>query len=114
MSGITNVPWYAADYMEVFDPGFEIYYKPYGLGVIGWAKTENDARLIAEAGTVAHETGLTPRQLAEHRAELLEALQRMVEEFQGCVSERGQSFAYKQANAAIAKATGTTNKHGES
>ena len=31
--------------------------------------------LIAEAGTVHHETGLTPRQLAEQRAELLEALQ---------------------------------------
>lgn len=31
-----------------------------------------NARLIAEAGTVAHETGLTPRQLAEQRAELLD------------------------------------------
>lgn len=34
-----------------------------------------NARLIAEAGTVHHETGLTPRQLAEQRAELLEALE---------------------------------------
>jgi hypothetical protein len=34
-----------------------------------------NARLIAEAGTVYHETGLTPRQLAEQRAELLEALE---------------------------------------
>ena len=33
-----------------------------------------NAQLIAEAGTVATETGLTPRQLAEQRAELLEAL----------------------------------------
>lgn len=33
-----------------------------------------NARLIAEAGTVLHETGLTPRQLAEQRAALLEAL----------------------------------------
>ena len=31
------------------------------------------AQLIAEAGTVATETGLTPRQLAEQRQELLEA-----------------------------------------
>ena len=38
---------------------------------------EANARLIAEAGTVLHETGLTPRQLAEQRAELLEALQRL-------------------------------------
>lgn len=30
-----------------------------------------NANLIAEAGTVYHETGLTPRQLAEQRAELL-------------------------------------------
>jgi hypothetical protein len=28
-----------------------------------------NADLIAEAGTVLHETGLTPRQLAEQRAE---------------------------------------------
>jgi hypothetical protein len=37
------------------------------------AEDEANARLIAEAGTVATETGLTPRQLAEQRAELLEA-----------------------------------------
>ena len=35
---------------------------------------KDDAQLIAEAGTVLHETGLTPRQLASQRAELLEAL----------------------------------------
>lgn len=34
-----------------------------------------DANLIAESFNVLHETGLTPRQLAEQRAELLEALQ---------------------------------------
>ena len=33
-----------------------------------------DAPLLAEAGTIYHETGLTPRQLAEQRAELLAAL----------------------------------------
>lgn len=32
-----------------------------------------DAHLFAEAGTVANETGLWPRELAEQRAELLEA-----------------------------------------
>jgi hypothetical protein len=30
-----------------------------------------NAALIAEAGTVFHEIGLTPRQLADHRADLL-------------------------------------------
>lgn len=33
---------------------------------------EANARLIAEAGTVASETGMTPRQLADQRKELLE------------------------------------------
>ena len=37
----------------------------------GWA----DAHLIAEAFNVHHETGLTPRELAEQRAGLLEALE---------------------------------------
>lgn len=35
---------------------------------------EANAELIAEAFNTLHETGLTPRQLAESRAELLEAL----------------------------------------
>lgn len=38
-------------------------------------REEGNATLIAEAGNVHHETGLTPRQLAEQRAELLEALE---------------------------------------
>lgn len=38
------------------------------------AEAEANARLIAEAGTVAHETGLTPRQLAERCKELETAL----------------------------------------
>jgi hypothetical protein len=41
----------------------------------GNANPEDDARLIAEAGTVHHETGLTPRQLVERVKELEEALQ---------------------------------------
>jgi hypothetical protein len=39
-----------------------------------------NADLWAEATNTHHETGLTPRQLAEQRAELLEALQRLVSE----------------------------------
>lgn len=34
---------------------------------------EANARLIAEAGTVTNETGFTPKQLAEQKADLLEA-----------------------------------------
>ncbi len=37
-------------------------------------KREANAALIIEAGTVYHETGRTPRQLADERAELLAAL----------------------------------------
>lgn len=39
----------------------------------GNANPESDARLIAEVGTVHHETGLTPRQLVERVKELEEA-----------------------------------------
>lgn len=42
---------------------------------------EANARLIAEAGTVATETGLTPRQLAAQRVELLAILGEMVTTF---------------------------------
>lgn len=62
-----------------------------------------NARLIAEAGTVLHETGLTPRQLAEQRAELLEALCDCREALRrnGCMQE------LKIVDTAIARATGS-------
>lgn len=40
-----------------------------------------NANLIAEAGMVAYETGLTPRQLVKQRAELLKACKKMAELF---------------------------------
>lgn len=40
-----------------------------------------NGKLIAEAGTVYHETGLSPRQLAEQREELLEALRGLCDWF---------------------------------
>jgi hypothetical protein len=72
-----------------------------------------NARLIAEAGTVTTETGLTPRQLAEQRAELLAALESVLfwwesskPEFGG-VSRGVYESAYtpmQAARSAIAKA----------
>mgnify|MGYP001605568307 CR=1 FL=1 len=44
-----------------------------------------NARLIAEAGTVAHDTGLAPRQLADQRAELLAMLKDV--EWTQCIGE---------------------------
>ncbi len=64
---------------------------------------QQDTSLIAEAGTVKHETGLTPRQLAVQRAELLEALRAICDE-----QDERQGYAsceaYDRARAAIAKA----------
>ena len=51
------------------------------------AEMAANARLIAEAGTVLHETGLTPRQLAEQRAELLEAVRRVASEMMDYVDQ---------------------------
>lgn len=61
-----------------------------------------NARLIAEAGTVATETGLTPRQLAEQRKELLEAAKDAVE----AIADGDAQSAINALSAAIAKATG--------
>jgi hypothetical protein len=57
------------------------------------------AALIAEAGTVANKTGLTPRQLADQRAELLAALEEICQEF------AQQHPLIKKGRAAIARAT---------
>lgn len=42
---------------------------------LSWEEMNSNAKLIAEAGTVYHETSLTPRQLDDQRRELLEALE---------------------------------------
>lgn len=60
-----------------------------------------NARLIAEAGTVTYETGLTPRQLAEQRSELLEACKSILVAIQGA-----NDGLEKQVKAAVAKAEG--------
>lgn len=70
------------------------------------------ARLIAEAGTVLHETGLTPRQLAEQRAELLEALKRLYGCYSTSHSPATRESCWDQARTAIANATQQRNATG--
>ena len=66
-----------------------------------------DAPLLAEAGTIYHETGLTPRQLAEQRAELLAACKALL-----AASDRTMPrdwhvpLPVSTAKAAIARAEG--------
>lgn len=75
---------------------------------------EANANLIAEAFNVATETGLTPRQLAEQRAELLEALIKLLAEYKGDMANLSPDIDFEQfgeivrSRAAIAKATGAT------
>lgn len=86
----------------------------------GWA----NAHLIAEAFNVHHETGLTPRELAEQRAEMIEALEpfALIAEYDiGADESDGDDYSpmqrhnvaprvtvghLRQALAAIAKAKG--------
>jgi hypothetical protein len=70
---------------------------------------EANANLIAEAFNVATETGLTPRQLADQRAELLDALRALIAR-KDSVDPEGLFDGLEDINAraAIAKATGAT------
>jgi hypothetical protein len=68
------------------------------------------ARLIIEAGTVFHETKLTPRQLAEQREELLEALERLARLGNG--NEYGNSEGNLIAQEAILRAVTAHAKAG--
>ena len=67
---------------------------------------EANAKLIVEAGNVTNETGYTPRQLAEQKAELLEALKTI----KGAFYSDGESYKEQVddlkaiANEAIKKA----------
>lgn len=75
-----------------------------------WKEADANAKLMAEAGTVHHETGLTPRQLAEQRTELLIALRAVVSllEVTDEASAPGSDSytAVKLANGVLARATG--------
>jgi hypothetical protein len=64
---------------------------------------EANARLIAEAFNVAHETGLTPRQLAERCAKLEAFAQAVIEADQE--GHMMPTWMVRDARAAIAKAT---------
>lgn len=87
----------------------------FGEGEEGYP-VEDNARLIAEAGTVFHETGLSPRQILEQRAELLAACQKMAE-WEACEKDYSIGFmeridlcneAFNMMRAAIAKCEVTT------
>lgn len=76
-----------------------------------------NAELIAEAFNVATETGLTPRQLAEQRKELLGVLRELFSSYRWMVecefdeqraADHRFEAAQESARAAIAKATGAT------
>jgi hypothetical protein len=73
---ITSGPWkYSPWHIEEGEPAVR---SPDGW-IICTTSSDENAAFIAEAGTVAHETGLTPRQLAEQRKELMKALQGMLD-----------------------------------
>jgi len=63
------------------------------------AERDANAELIAEAFTVAHETGLTPRQLAEQRDLLLVTMRHIARQWP-------DSFAANHARTALAETTG--------
>lgn len=94
-----------------------------GNAVQGWTVTVGDgeflvggrgigslanAKLIAEAGTVHQETGLTPRQLVEQRDALVAALSEMHEFFSPNAwgSSENRSDALEHARAALALVKG--------
>lgn len=52
---------------------------------------EANAKLIAEAGTVANETGFTPRQLADQNKELREALESLKQFTEGICLALGET-----------------------
>lgn len=69
-----------------------------------------NAALIAEAGTVHQETGLTPRQLVEQRDALVAALAEMYEFFEPNAwgSSTNRSNALDNARATLALVKGAT------
>lgn len=76
------------------------------------AERDQAQAALAEAGTVANETGLTPRQLADQRAELMEVLRLSAEAIESAIKCVGPSLAIvlgdraMVARAALARCKG--------
>lgn len=69
--------------------------------------TETAEKARDEAFSILEETGLTPRELASQRKELLEALERLVNKFGVGPDGKPRDWTeYQQARAVIAKAKG--------
>lgn len=71
----TEGPWFEDEYGRIqHDKHESVVIEGVALGGRSTTETRSNKRLLLEAGTVYHEIGLTPRQLAVQRDELLEAL----------------------------------------
>lgn len=83
----------------------------FGEGEEGYPVDAN-ARLIAEAGTVHHETGLTPRQLVERVKEMEEALRCYMDAIHYAQDKKALMAAIKDADnkarAALSKSLPNT------
>lgn len=115
----TPGPWIVSPYADGFEvdgPGGICIAQAQQLKPIR-KKEDHDqrkanARLIAEAGTVAHETGLTPRQLVERVKELEEALNGLLQEVDlaglGTAKDFGWPRVTSAARAALSKSLPNT------
>lgn len=116
----TPGPWYAKNHVVYTDAmpkrfwgDAKEYSGPYIVMQTGLYSSPDDAttyanaRLVAEAGTVFHNTGLSPVQLVEQRDELLQALMACANVCAGeVVSKAGLVRALEMARAALAKCEG--------
>ena len=107
---LLNAPWIKSGFLPL----------GYLVDPDGWAvckvtgsdeRTEAIQEFVSDASRVYHETGLTPRELAEQRGELLEALQKLVDYAElsdechyGTV---GTNFVREVCLPVIARATGS-------
>ena len=108
---ITPGPWGVVEnYMAEgdFHPhGVFADFAPSGHKMPAMADSPANANLIAEAGTVANETGKTPRQLADENAKLREACEALLTEAKAWDGKRDWRtfFAWDGVHAALTGAT---------
>lgn len=101
----TPEPWIACDIADILGLNaghFEIYNKPFGAGIVGWAVTKEDAARIASCVNACK--GINPEAVPE----LLEALRECERELSVVWSRLGQVNENRhaiKARAALAKAT---------
>ena len=109
LEGTTPGPWLSTQVADSLGPmvgTYEVYNRPFGMGVIGWALTAKDADLFSAAPTLAAENArlraALERAVSEIRAMRHDEAMKWTNDFDKAVSHADSSVSdYREVLASL-------------